>query len=215
MKSLRLWPALLAFLIATQAYAGGSYGIKGGLNLATVGIKPKREGFDNGYRPGVAFGGFLMSQDTGGIGIRLELLYLQKGEEYKYDFEFMGHRFRGEGSERLDYIALPIFMVIPAGGKGGLKRFIELGPEFALNISARNGNGDNIKKDVSNMDIGLNLGFGVAWGRLHSDIRYSIGLLNMSKHSSQDSYAKNRCIQLLVGYAFKSAPPGSAGSYYH
>ena len=205
---------LVVFIICTvfygDAWARPAFGIKGGLNLANANQDPS-EGFSQKIRPGFMFGGsveFSLSS-TNKTTLRLEGLYVQKG--WKESGDLVNY----EATYSLDELVLAPFLILRFPSRG-ITPFIQVGPEYSVNLSARGKmeiNGRSWTADIrdwSSTNFSLNFGAGFAIpsgkGEVVIDTRYNIGLVDLFK--DEDWSIKTNGIQLCVGYNFSVPTKG-------
>ncbi len=194
---------LAVLLVASLSMAGGwSYGIKAGLNMASLKLDPSPSGVTVKSRTGVGIGGVFNYNIDNKMDIRTDVLYLMKGAKT----EWTG----GSGEVKLDYLAIqPTFSYKFAEWNCKLNTskmgsaFFEVGPEIAMKISAKDKDGNKIE-DVKGTDFGLNLGFGInmplSKGTLVPELRYSMGLAKVLDTGGQSW--KTSGIGIMVGYMF-------------
>ncbi|PTM08209.1 MAG: PorT family protein [Bacteroidetes bacterium] len=162
------------------------FGIKGGLNLATLS--------DNGsglnFRPAFHFGIVSEYRISDNFSIQPELLYSSQGQKY-----------HGGLVLKLNYLNLPIM----ANYLVSENIFIEAGPQFGVLLSAKEGN-ESIKDTYRDIDFGFNLGLGYKFeGGLSFNARYYFGIANLHDWLDEfisDQTTRNKVLQLSIGYLF-------------
>jgi hypothetical protein len=174
----------------------------------------------DGYRTGFVGGGFATANITDAFGIRLELLYSQKGGKGDISVTVDGQPAGVlKNTVKLDYLEIPVLAVgsFPAGNKAKFNVFG--GPAVAFNVSAKDKAeflGEEEEVDIGEFtettDFGIALGAGVtilAHERANVVIegRYTIGLISVDKAGVDD--LKNNAISIMVGMSF---PIGAGGS---
>ena len=201
-----LMTAFLATNVSAQGITGK--GVKVGLNLANAAGDSVE---DANSKMGFAIGGYFTYSINEKFAIKPEFLYSMKG--YKIDESEEGFSLKSTTS--LNYLDVPILGVYSvnenirlfAGPSLGLylsgETDIEMSIEF-LGISIDFDTTMSIESDdVNSPDFGLVLGASYSSGKISADVRYSIGLTNFIKEEDdQEIDAKNRVIQLMVGYSF-------------
>ncbi|RPH95218.1 PorT family protein [candidate division KSB1 bacterium] len=202
---------LLMALFSTSLYAAPALGVKGGLNIAGA-TKDPDGGFSVSRKVGVMIGGSIEMPLTASnkITLRGELLYVSKGWKEEGDYVWFGTPVEYEGTASVDEIDIAPFLVFRFPS-GKMTPFLQVGPELGLNLSAKakaetNGASDTDDiKDWSGMNLGLNLGAGIAVpagnGEVVFDARYNLGLMNCYT-GDNDYTVKTNGIQFLVGYNF-------------
>lgn len=192
MKKIILAVAVVFF--STSAFAQHfEYGVKAGLNLATVTNTDGQAKF----RPGIHAGAFAEYVINDYVGVQAELLYSMQGYRMKED--------GATATVKLDYIVLPVLAkiyVVPE------KLSLYVGPQFGYMVSAKikaevDGNSvteniydnDGLKKfDVSaSMGLSYRLPY-----NLEVSAGYNLGLTKIGDGGD----AKNSVIQIAVGYRF-------------
>jgi len=204
-KTLAFFGVLL-FSFSTQAQT--TFGARAGLNLANISIDSDFGGISTDSRMGITIA---LLADVGvseSFSVQPELHYIQKG--YKVETEFLGYMIKG--TLTLNYLELPIHAKYKFG-KENLGGYVLAGPTIGYALSGNaeqceNGNCQSEKIEFDENDgfkrfeLGLSLGGGVTIGEnLFIDIRYVLGISNLSNDGSEDT-AKNKGIQFGVGYMF-------------
>ena len=192
MKKIML--AVIIAVVSMSVNAQTSFGVKAGLNLATItGDDTEEADFRTSFNVG-AVAEFKIAEK---FSIQPEVSYSSQGWE-------------SSGSDwketiKLDYINIPVmakYYVIE-----GLS--IEAGPQvgFLVSAEAEFEEGDlegseDIKDFVSSVDFGLNFGVGykLDFG-LNFGARYNLGLANIADDSDAGDF-KNGVLQFSVGYFF-------------
>lgn len=205
----KMFFVILALLISSHLYAQNfsqekkvafSFGLVGGGNFSTISTSSPVEA-DFGFRPGFNAGvaanirfwkrNELSSAKTGLMAVQPEIRYATMGAN------------SDESRLGLGYIMVPIMLqVYPAK-----KFYIEVGPEFALNIShtpdniAQSSYQINLENFRPN-DVMLGAGIGFMHNGFTAGLRYSLGF---SKLASNLPW-KNNLIQVNIGYLFSLKP---------
>lgn len=201
-----IWPVVAIFMCAHPVAAQSPtvhVGVKGGLNLADIPqfrADIEQEGaVDLRYRYGVLAGGFV----TVGLGDRVafqpEALYTQKG--------FHGRDPSGPDETfdvQVDYLDVPLLLRFHSSAKSGI--YGVAGPSINFNTSAKfveQGDEEDVKDDVKDVEVGLVLGVGVQLSRFLIEGRYAQGLTNIAEDlpADVDSY-RNRSFAVMVGVRF-------------
>jgi len=189
MRKLSILTAL-AFLTFLSANAQDfTFGVKGGVNMASVG--------GNAYAGFGALGsvGSKVSFHVGALveipisekmAVQPELLYSSQGS--KWGFNTVGNNLK------LDYVNLPVmvkYYVIE-----GLSA--EAGPlaGFLLSTNAN-------KEDFKSLDIAIGIGASYKiMGNLLVGLRYNKGIMNINNDPDLNGSNQNNVFQVSVGYAF-------------
>lgn len=180
----------LCSLFALGAFAQGiSGGLKGGLNLANA---TGSDAGDTDMRIAYHVGGFVNIGLGGALAVQPELLYNSvgaKGSEDGYDITY-----------KLNYFTVPVMLMYSFGNFN-----IQAGPQFGFLASAKGKieyQGESAEADIKDSfkstDVGLNVGLGAGFGKLHASARYCIGMTKIWDEDDVD--VKNGVIQLSLGY---------------
>lgn len=192
MKKVLMIVAVMA-MVATAAVAQTTFGVKAGVNFASL-----SDDFDEmDSKMGLALGGFVKFELSEKFAFQPELLFSAQGAKLE------------EGGAELkikaNYLNLPLmgkFYVMD-----GLS--LQAGPQVGFLMSANaelTGAGEenfdeDIKDEMKGIDFGLNFGAGYELQNgLGFDARYNLGLSNII--DSDDEKAKNGVFQITVSYAF-------------
>ncbi len=184
------------------------YGAKAGLNLSSIIVKDS-----DGLKPRTSFhvGGVVEFPITEKFSIQPEILYspqgfIDKGKDNSFNFKSVF---------KLDYLNIPIMAKYYV--TKGLS--IEGGPQIGFLLSAKadvkqtnlaTGKTEtkslNIKKELSTVDLGANIGVGYQLDMgVFLQGRYNIGLLDVDKKDKNEKYndrSLNSVFQFSVGYKF-------------
>lgn len=202
---------LVAF--ATGAWAGKpcTIGVKGGVNIASVG-GADADSIGSDSRTGFTGGAFMQVDLSKSAAVRLEALYIQKGAKSSASGI--------DATAKLDYVEFPILLVgqIPASESATFSAFA--GPVLGFNTSAKveatanilgysvSGSVD-IKDQIASFEFGLAFGLGASFDAGPVDIvvdgRYNLGLTTIDDSGNED--VKNQGFAFMAGVGF---PVGSA-----
>ena len=200
-RVLRFLPALMLSIVPCTAAAQGiSYGVKGGINFATLDLDPSLDS-NSGYRIGIVAGGFVALPLGSRLTIQPEGLFSQKGEQADLDGV--------EVKLELDYIEVPV-LVKYAITQGASRSFhVFGGPSMAFKIQSKatasfggttvETGEDDIVKDT---DFGVVFGAGMDFGKWSVDGRYTLGLVNINGDDEDETKIKSRAISVLAGIRF-------------
>ena len=196
----------ISFQLNAQNYIGGRVGV----NLANVSINS--DGFN--FSPDRIFGinaAFFAEFGIGNnIAIQPELSFLQKG--WRLKFEFFGSL--ADNSVKLNYIDVPILFKYKFGPPNAVNGYAILGPSFGYAFSGtvkdhvadtsesiEFSDDDGFKRTELGAVIGVGMGFPAGTGNFIFDLRYNLGITNLSDDPSvEDDTAYNRGINISVGY---------------
>ena len=190
---------VILFGSAPAAAQEVSWGVKGGVNFATLSVdeEPKPE-FQ--YRIGLIAGGFFTWPMGLHLDVQPEALFSQQGATFDA---------LGAGSTiKTDYLAIPILVRYKLKSSGsGLVLFA--GPSLAFklraNATADFGGGsvtDDIGDEIESFDYGVVFGAGWEAGRLSIDGRYTWGLSRVNVDETDPQKTMHRVIAVLAGVRF-------------
>lgn len=190
MKKVILSLALLAGMAgAANAQTGVRFGLKGGINYATL-TADDTDGIDS--KIGLQVGALANFGLSDLISIQPEVLYSQKGAQVEDASDF---------KLKLNYIDVPVLVKVNAGGL-----FFEAGPQLGILASAKATDGDtdeDVKDNYNTVDFGyaVGLGYQLETGPMIG-LRYNGGISNIIKDGPDDDKVRNSAFQLYVGYTF-------------
>lgn len=177
---------VLAFASAQGTKKGISYGVKGGLNLATLSgaSSPKT-------LIGYQIGGFAEIRLGNKFALQPEIVYSTQG--VKYD------NFGTDFTFNLNYINIPIvakYYIVDALS-------LDLGPQIGF-LTAANFNGIDEKDSNKTIDFGFNAGAGYNVGKnIVVGLHYNLGLLGLHKNLPEGvKQVNNSVFQFSLGYKF-------------
>lgn len=189
-------------LCATSAFAQGfGKGVRGGLNVATTATGGENGDAAPDWQLRGVVGGFIVWPVTSWLVLQPELLYAMKGAKQE--------AFGLQSKLLLDYIEVPVLARVSRGSPGTRTWYIVAGPSFGwlARAKARADFGGateeiDLKDDVKSYDIGLTAGGGMEFGSILVDARYTHGLSDIDKDTSDDVEVTNRAISVTVGFKF-------------
>ena len=194
---------IVVFSTTLFSFAEGvSFGIKAGLNIASV------LGDGTGHaqsKIGFVGGGFV----TLGLGdlfaIQPEILYTQKG--YRWESDFLGATYEATGM--LYYIEIPMLSKIMIPVTGNVKPNLFIGPYFGVNLIAKKkieSSEPPYEYDIANskdsefgMVFGAGLDYILTKRKIGFEGRYTLGLTTSSEIWDD---ARNSVISFMLGYSF-------------
>ena len=167
------------------------FGIKGGLNYATV----TKGDFEEGLDPRTSFYiGFVGEIPLVGkvISLQPEILYSKQG--FENNFVFLGANYKEE--YQVDYINIPVLLKLYAGN---ILSF-EVGPQFGLKINEKvvRNNSEVEVDNINEFDTALAGGVSLNFDKFFLSGRYTHSLNEIIK----DSNSKNSVFQVGVGFRF-------------
>jgi len=179
--------AMVPVASAAQSTPSITFGIKGGVNSATVATDA-----ETGRRLGGVGGVFLGTQISDTIGLQIEGLFSQRGatdDNNGFTLEYRSH-----------YIDVPVLLMLGGGADndlrfrvfgGGMASYKLMAEASALGLT------EDLDDEVEDLDFSAVVGAAVEMGRISVDARYSHGFTNFA--TTQGETAKNRTIAVMVG----------------
>jgi hypothetical protein len=158
-------------------------------------------------------GGGFVRFGMGTLAVQPELMYVTKGAKQSGVFE--GQAIDAE--LRLDYIEVPLLLLLPIGAGAGVAPYVYAGPAFAFEVgcsvafdvpgfsgSADCDEDEDFDSDRRKIDVGAMVGGGLSFpvgpGALLVEGRYNFGLLNLDT-STDGNTTRHRSGALLFGYS--------------
>lgn len=183
---------LLVFFICMYfigyAAQSQSFGVKGGLNLSTVG--GDAEGASS--KAGIHFGGFAQFGLTKLFKLQPELIYSQQGANLD-DVD--------DAKAKYNYINVPVIAKFhPGGGPFNIQAGLQTGVLLSAEVSVADVDVD-VKEDLETLDFSLAVGIGFDISKVVIDARFIPGLTTTAEGPGDDSFP-NQNIQLSVGVKF-------------
>jgi Outer membrane protein beta-barrel domain len=191
---------LLLLVTGTPARAQGfTWGLKGGINLATL-SSDEEPSPDNQIMVGLVGGGYINWRIGGRLDFQPEVLVGEQGSALGSDL--------ADAKIKLDYVTVPLLVRYRlSSSSGGLA--VYGGPSLAVKFRARASaefGGDTVTTDISDqietMDYGVAVGAMYETGRYSIDGRYTFGLGNINAQEDNPAKVHNRVITFLVGVRF-------------
>lgn len=186
MKKLIIAAILLTATMTNAQDKSMSFGVKGGLNLATTSA--------DGAKSLIGFhvGGFAEFMITDKFAVQPELTFSAQGAKYK---NVLGNEF----NYNLNYLNLPVMA----------KYFVtedlslEFGPQISFLMSAK-ADGTDVKESYNSTDFGVNFGAGFNLNEnMVLGLRYNLGLSDLEKDLSPgEKGTKQSVLQFSFGYKF-------------
>lgn len=201
---------------ATRSY-GATFGIKGGLNLASIDTDSQLSQAEYTGLTGFAAGGTFDFALSPGTALEVDLLYVRKGEHSELEAQDggTGQMVLMRQDSKLDYLVLAP-MIRLSMQRSGAYPYALLGAEIGrllsatvYNLDANNNTESEGDLDYmySDMDYGLTFGGGLEFptggSAFFFEARYTLGLTGIeeSQYSSVMTQ-KNRGVYILGGMRF-------------
>ena len=191
----------MAAVPPTVRAQGLGFGAEGGVNLATFHEDAGGETpFD--FRTGVIAGGFVTWPLGSRLALQPEVLFAEAGAKATLG--------GGTSTQKLDYVDVPVLASYRIAG--GPERHLAVfgGPAFGIRVRATSeasfGGGSTLEMDVSDQVTRTNLSVvgGLAYhrGRLVVDGRYSWGLSDIDKDTTDNIKINMREMSFMAGWRF-------------
>jgi hypothetical protein len=187
-------------MCAVTAHAQGpSVGIRAGVNLADLSFSSETDVTDSKNLTGLVAGLFATVPLNDIVAFQPEALFSMQGTKFSD---------AGESAKiKIDYFQVPLLGKFKLGK--GSPVAVLVGPTLGFRTRARievpgapDDFSDDFENEIKRFDLGLVTGVGVDVGRLVLDGRYTWGLTNIAKDSSDPGTAKNRVLSASVGVRF-------------
>lgn len=174
---------LLCLTLGAQAQRTTAFGLKAGVNVATIDGK----GVDEiDFRLGYHVGGMVNVPIVLGVSVQPEFLFSLKGT---------GQTSTSPDNLNLLYLEIPLMVKVMLNENFNL----QFGPYGGFLLNAKQGEA-NIKSAYKNFDSGVGLGLGYVLGdRVTLDARYVYGLSQVYEDSGRGD-AGNRVFQVSLGF---------------
>jgi hypothetical protein len=213
---------LAAFCTVATARPVLLVGAKIGPNLANV-QTDLYKGAPYKPKPGLIVGGSVEIYGASSsllphLGLRLEALYVQKGwkdQVMRTDNSGNELGWGTFGTVHVDELVVSPLLVLRVP-VGGVAPYVLAGPEAGFNLSnkeklASGGTWSDAYHWKKSPNFGLNAGAGIAFkqwiGELSAEVRYNLGLTNMTEANSVFvSKIKTNGLQVFLGYSINVLP---------
>lgn len=186
MKKISILTALCLLTFLTSNAQDFTFGVKGGINIASIGGNAYAGLGGLGSKVAFHIGGLAEIPISEKFAVQPELLYSSQGSNWALN---------SSGSKlKLDYVNVPLmvkYYIIE-----GLSA--EAGPLAGFLLST---NAD--KEDFKSLDIAFGIGGSYKIGdNLFVGLRYNKGIMNINSNPDLDGNNQNNVFQVSVGYAF-------------
>ena len=207
MKKLYLLIVMVSASVSVYAQHVNA-GLKAGLSLTQMRFTLGEDSYSTDMTVGFQAGAYFTFTVSDLISIQPEVVYSRVGGEEK---EAEGYNNDNEISlkYKLDYISVPVMFKFTVARDFYLQAGPQIGFLTAANASIKK-DGNSGEASVTDMftsvDVGANVGLGLAFNRLGFDARYQFGMSNIIKGNSEaiifapNVHAFNRVIQFTVSY---------------
>jgi hypothetical protein len=192
---------LLLLCAGTAAAQITGQGVRGGVNISTLNTSDDESGESADWHVRGVAGGYLTWRMFSWLELQPEVLYSLKGAKVE----------EGDVTAKalLDYLEVPILARISRGAPG-TRRFygvagIALGVLLRAKTRADFGGATeeiDIKDDIETLDLGAVVGGGMEFGSLVIDARYTHGIRDIDKDTTDSVTVKTRAASITVGIRF-------------
>lgn len=174
-----------------KSSSDAKFGIKGGLNYATV----TKGDFEEGLDPRTSFYiGFVSEIPlvANSLSLQPEMIYSRQGFENNY--VLLGTNYKEE--YQVDYINIPVLLKLHAGNTLSF----EVGPQFGLKINEKvvRNNSEVEVDNINAFDTALAGGISLNFDKIFFSARYTYSLSEII----EDSNSKNSVFQIGAGFRF-------------
>jgi len=198
-----------------------SFGIKAGLNLATMLAKDDDETYSENAKmmPGFHVGATVEIPITDLLSIEPGLIMTTKGIKIVEEDTYQGDTYKFTSQMNSYYIDIPVNLRI--GYDLGTAKIVGLfGPYFGVGLSGKTkstyeGGGesdtdedeiewgnDPEEHDMKRPDYGITFGAGAQFSALEVIVSYALGLANISTYQDDGATFQNRVLMISFAYKF-------------
>ncbi len=192
---------LLTVMTLTAANAQIQFGAKAGLNLANVSVSGDNGGNSYAMKPDFHIGALVSIPAFSSFTIQPEIVYSGQGSKVSDNDPS-----DPSGTFNFSYLNVPVLLKYNAS----CGFFGETGPQFGFLLSAnakQGGNSVDIKSSLKSSDFDWVFGVGyILPVNVGFDVRYNLGLQNLSSDASNGGSIKNGVFQIGVFYMFGEGP---------
>ncbi|MEO7274593.1 MAG: porin family protein [Vicinamibacterales bacterium] len=193
--------AAMCGAVAPAAAQGLTYGVKGGVTLATLAEEDDGDAVSFDNRLGLVAGGFVTWPLGARLALQPEALFTQKGAKVEEG--------GGTLTQQLDYLDVPVLIQYRLSGSDARHLSVFGGPAIGFKLRARSRasfGGTSVEEDVSDQvtstDLSIVGGVGYHRGRLSIEGRYAWGVSDIDKDTADDVTIRTRGISFLAGWRF-------------
>ena len=213
-----LFPLALLLILAvafSSAQVKMAVGAKVGLNLGNVSYDPGLpSGITQSSRTGVVGGGtFLMMFSGVPLGVEADILYVMSGTKLEGDVRTPTGVVKLTQTEKVSFLQIPVLLVGKFQTKSIVSPYVYAGPALGIVLSAKTlveapgyeSSETDSKSEVNSTDFALVFGGGAEFMvakkiGITADVRYSLGLSDLSK--DENSKVKSRNFMFFAGVLF-------------
>ena len=189
--------ALAALLTCTAGTAEAQVGVTAGVAQSTMAFSSSSASREAPrHRTGLTAGVSLLLPRARAGGWQLEALVVEKGA---------ANVLRRDDVVRLTYVEVPILLHLDVLQRHRNAVFLLAGPSIAFLLRASyeaDGMTEDIKNDLSHVDVGLHVGAGVELGHIVFDARYGWGMRTVFHDGDTGGSFKNRTFSVKASIRF-------------
>ncbi|MBW1613263.1 MAG: PorT family protein [Deltaproteobacteria bacterium] len=212
---------ILLVLVASLLYLQSSaqtFGLKAGLNMATMFEEDDYDTYSNDYsmNPGFHLGLTVGVPFNDFLSFESGLLLETKGMKYEDNILDVDVVVKAN----LFYLDIPLTLRATTNLESGLKLYGAVGPYVGIGLSGKlkakaeyqgeteteeediNWGNDEDMDDLKRIDMGLTFGGGIEINAITLGISYDLGLSNISSYQDEGTTSQNRVLRFSVGYMF-------------
>ncbi len=201
----------ITIMTVTSLSAQNSWGIRAGTNLAKWRSSDKEVTEGQKMSAGLLISVPLELGVSNMFAVQIEPSFIQKGTKLDLNETAGGTSYSAKGRLTVNYLELPVLAKLKFG-KSETRFHALFGPSLGYAASGRSKGTSTIngktteynekvtfgKDDYPRLDFALNAGIGVGFGAFGFDVRYALGLKNLSEDN--DSKLHNDGLQLALSY---------------
>ncbi len=187
----------VAALAAPRVASAQGFGVKGGINIAT--LHPNSDASDFGFEAdsltGFVVGIFGPPKKASTFEFQTDVLYSQEGAKDPGSDEKL----------KLSYIRVPIRAGFTVSGSSATKVRVLVGPSLAFLLKADDTDGTTVSvtDEFKRYDVGVAAGVQAEISRLVVDVGYTWGFISIFKDTTGNAKVMNRTITATVGIRFR------------
>lgn len=200
---------MIVFMLLVHSMQAQTWGIKGGVNFASMRFSAGGLDFSPESVTGIHIGiiGEFNLQES--LYFNTGLLYSLKG--YKIEGSLFDLEETDEEKLTVNYLEIPMNLAYKFPIKDNSSFFIQAGPYLGYALSGKS-KSEGLSEELDfgdqgmrRFDFGLGFGAGVGFGALVTSLHYQLGLANLfdiTEVEIDNMNVKNRVFQVSVAYMF-------------
>ncbi len=208
---------LVALFLQSEFLPAQNFGIKGGMNLATMLSKDNGNRYSDNFsaNSGIHFGFTVEFSLNDVVALSSEILLTNKGLKNNYN----------EGDSRISsdiklyYIDVPVMLKARYNWGNDKKIFWATGPYQGIGISGQSQTtteyqgervcekkdvkwGSNKSDDFKKLDWGWSFAGGIQIEEVELSLSYDLGFANIAANQENGTIARNRVVKISIAYQF-------------